>query len=79
MRPLLHEGNTIRVTHPDNEVTLGVLLEFLDKAEQDRVDRSIEFVPAAHPALRLRTAASRARSSIHRRPRPRRNRYQQNI
>ena len=61
------QGDTL--THPDNEVALGVLLEFLDAAEQGRVDDSIAFVPAArYPALR--TAANRACSSIHRNQSP---------
>ena len=51
------------LTHADNEVALGALLDFLEAAEQDHVDGSIAFVPAArYPALR--TATSRARSSI---------------
>ena len=51
------------LTHPDNEVALELLLDFLDAAEQGRVDDNIAFVPAARYAA-LRMAATRARSSI---------------
>ena len=60
---IVAEGDTL--THPQNQVALGVLLDFLDAAEQGRFDESIAFVPAArYPALS--TAANRGRSSIHR-------------
>ena len=62
------QGGTL--THPSNEVALGVLLEFLDAAEKGRVDESITFVPAArYPALS--TAANRATTAVSRRHRSR--------
>ena len=41
------QGATL--THPDNEVALEVLLDFLDAAEQGRVDHSIAHQPGRLP------------------------------
>ena len=41
--------SSLTITHLDNEVTLGVLLDFLDEAQLGRVDASIQVISPDFP------------------------------